>query len=210
MYAYEKAESILDTYAVGRKTSGDLAFYRTYRKMKCLIAIYAYMDFVDLDEKGQRHTPKQRLAWAWEDADIAFRGFSENILTGCVLQLWDNTKDEPEALQFHAVIVRAFSEANEATSADVARRYQLKWQKAAVRKGANDFALHIVLPTWGPKLREWAMKEGLDALKLEDQFRYLEEHERSLKRAEKAELDKVAKPGLVLLPGGLGQERRHE
>lgn len=194
-YIYEEAEKILDAHALSCKGRGEHQFYRAYRKLKCILAVYAYMDFPSETD------PQQRVAWAWEDLDIAFRGYSENILTGAVLQLWDHTKKK-DRNRFHEVITSALMAANEATHQDVPRRYLPQWRDAEVRKGTNDFDLHIALPTWGPKLRDWAVEEGFDALEIEEQFKYLEEAERGLQHVPEPEPIPVPNNVLQLLPGG--------
>jgi hypothetical protein len=194
-FVYEEAENMLDAYALGRRESGDKQFYRAYRKFRCLITIYAYMDFLSI-------SPKQRLSWAWEDVDIAFRGYGDNILTGVMLQMWDHTEDE-EANRFHLTITKALERANAVTDKNCPRRYLLKWRQSRVRKGADDFADPVVLPVNGPKLREWAEAEGFDAESIEHQFGLLEAAQREVfLLADGSEKDEKVKPGLRLLPGG--------
>jgi hypothetical protein len=197
-FAYEEAERLLDAYAMTRQASGKKGakpFFRAYRKFKAILAVYAYIDFPSED-------PKQRIAWAWEDAENAARGYGENILTGAFLQLWDHTTDTKEADRFHDVLTRAFMAAHEATATDVKRRYLSFTRKEPIRKGTSAFNLPIELPAWGPTLREWAEDEGFDALELEEQFTYLEETSRDLPLEEAEPEVKQKKPTLKLMPGG--------
>jgi hypothetical protein len=196
-FVYEEAENMLDSYALGRRESGDKQFYRAYRKFRCLITIYAYMDF------PSGSAPKQRLSWAWEDVDIAFRGYGDNILTGVMLQMWDHTADEEEANRFHRTITKALERSNAVTDKNCPRRYLIKWRQSRVRKGADDFADQVVLPVNGPKLREWAEAEGFDAESIEHQFGLLEAAQREVfGLAGGDEKEGEVKPGLRLLPGG--------
>ena len=172
-YAFEEAEAVLDAYALIRHQKGHKSFYRAYRKFKCLIALYAHVDF---PEHGSE---EQRFAWAWEDVDMAFRGLSENLLTGALLQLWTHTPKR-ESARFHSAICEALEAANEATSPNVRRRYLARDRSAPVRRGGDAFDLPFVLPVRGPKLRDWAHDNGFDAEPFEVQLALLEKIERPL------------------------------
>ena len=198
-YAYEHAERVLETYALTRYERGHLSFYRAYRKLRCLLAVYAHTDF------PEEAPAAQRWAWTWEDLDIAFRGLGENLMTGALIQLWMYTPDEEEA-QFQAAIIEAFAAANEATDASVPRRYCRTDREAPVRRGEDDFLLPQALPVRGPRLREWAFEEGLDALELEQQLCILEAEEREIEARNKAienTPDQRLPAGWRLLDGGI-------
>lgn len=194
-FMYEEAVRRLDAYAITRKNEGKKghkSFYRSYRKFKCLLGVYAYVDFPD------DATPEQRLAWAWEDADLAFRGYGENLLTGALLQMWTHTHGD-EQDRFHEVITAALDAANEATDPSTPRRYLAGVRAKPVRKGGNDFDLPQELPVRGPRLREWAEDEGFDALSLETQMELIEEMDRMTRLVEEP---KPEAPKLQLITGG--------
>lgn len=165
-FAFEKAEGVLDDFDAGL---GSPQFSRAYRKFKFMIAAYAYCDF---SEAGQP-TGERELAWAWEDAQLAFLAHGEPALHGVVLQMW-NCLPAGTKPGFRRAIKVAFRAAEDATPADLPRRYLPKYRKRAIRDPDQGFDLPTILPVWGPKLRDWAEEEGEDIEDWEDHLFWVE------------------------------------
>lgn len=173
-YQYEVAEKVLDDYT---RSSSFRRFQRTYQRLK-----FALYGLVYIDLGGEQLPLEEALALAWQDVDIAFRGYGDHILTGYVLQLW-HVLPKGEEARFKHVIEEAFSVAALLTDSSVPRRYLQKHREAPVRTLATGFNLPAILPISGPAIRDWAADTSTDAAKIEEQLRWYELAERSAKKA---------------------------
>jgi hypothetical protein len=185
-FRYEEAVLILDKYA---REQSSLTFLRVHHKFKAVVASVAWVDFM-----WEGVSPEQALAWAWEDAQMAFVGRSDPMLNAGVLHLWLYVrKDQHDA--WARTIKRAFDAAEAATSDIVPRRFLPRDRLKQPRRPEEGFGQPALLPCWGPRLREWSLDERRqnDPDELERQHVVLEANER-----EKLRLDKVTKANLAL------------
>ena len=164
-YVYEKAEEILDSFAKEKKSA---QFRRAYKRLKFIIASYAYSDF-----KRPENTWEEALAFAWEDAQMAFTGHGEVGFSGIIVQLWMHLS-EKEKPEFKKVLTQAFKAAEVATATSTPRRFMLKNRSKPIRTPEEGFDLPYILPVWGPSLREWAVDEGENPDEVEEQFHWFE------------------------------------
>lgn len=194
-FAYEEAEKILDGYA---EKSNSAQFKRAYAKFKFAVFSIAYVDF----DHGRR-PDDVNLAHAWEDVQVAFSGYGEPSLTGCIIQLWAHTPKR-ERNRFEGVVHKAFRAAEEATPDSVHRRYMSRWRYKPVRRPEQGFNLPSIIPINGPRLRDWAEDNGEDSEALEDRLYWLELADREVLRAggveEALEAIEGNGPFLQLLP----------
>lgn len=171
-YEYEVAEAALDAFAVEQLKSGNKEFYRAYIKFKAMLVVIAFVDF-----KGMDATQRDKLSWVWEDADVAFRGYGDSLLTGSIILMWTQMKKQRHKA-FKRAITDALKAADEATEKGASRRYMTQWRDSEVRLGPDDFNLPAALPNWGPNLEEWAEQHGHDPAEVSQQFKLLEQYER--------------------------------
>jgi hypothetical protein len=177
-FAYEEAETILDSYAESSKRT--VQFRRGYKKFKFAIHAVAFVDF----DYGKR--PEElNLSYAWEDVQVAFFGYGEPSLTGCILQLWAHTPKK-ERNRFERAVHDAFQAAEKATGDNVSRRYLSRWRRKPVRRPEQGFNLPTILPCNGPRLKDWAEDEGEDFDAVQDQLFWLELADREVQKNEKA------------------------
>ena len=202
-FAYREAEKILDSYAKSSKRT--VQFQRAYKKFKFAVFSIAYIDF------GYGGRPdEENLSYAWEDVQVAFYGYGEPSMTGCVLQLWAHVPKN-ERNRFERVISSAFRKAEAATGTTVSRRYLSRWRRKPVRRPEQGFDLPTLLPINGPRLRAWAEDAGEDVNEIEDQLYWLEMADREVQRSERGDSGPEPtgdSPFLQLLPdpttGGSG------
>ena len=191
-FAFEYAERTLDTFA---GTVESKQFCRSYAKFRFVLGIYAYCDF-----SYPKMPTVKAVAYAWEDAQVAFTGYGEPALHGVILQMWTtlpaHLKDK-----FKEAIETGFRLAEEHTDSSVARRYLAEWREKPIRDPDLGFNLPTILPVTGPKIREWAEEEGFDPLEHEEYLCYLEAEERNFipqpKRA----------TGLLVFEGGQKEKK---
>lgn len=153
-YAYEEAEKVLDAYAASRPRP--TFFQRAYRMFKFYLHGVACMDFAD----GE-HSAEEAMAFAWEDAEVAFKGYGEPGITGCVIAMW-STLPTKEYNNFERVIHQAFSKASKATGNDVQRRFLAQWRMGPVRRPEQGFASPPVDPTYYPYPRDFTDKKEIE------------------------------------------------
>ena len=168
-FAYEYAERTLDSFA---GTVGSKQFCRSYAKFKFVLGVFAYCDF-----SYPKKPTLQEMAWAWEDAQIAFKGHGEPILHGCILQMW-STLPASRKEEFLEAVETALRLADENTSLSVQRRYLKEWRDKPVRDPDLGYNLMTILPVSGPTLREWSAEEGFDPLEHEAYLLSVEAEER--------------------------------
>jgi hypothetical protein len=150
-FQYQYAEAHLDQFARTRKSA---SFKRSYRKFKFLLFVYAYLDF-----SAPNKPTKQHMAWAWEDAQIAFKGFGETMLHGAILQMWSALGPVDQA-QFLRSAEEAFCLAECETDREANRRYIKKYRNEEIRDPSEGFTLPSVMPVSGAKLKDWLKDEG--------------------------------------------------
>jgi hypothetical protein len=170
-YAYTKLEEGLDEFVAALASP---VATRALSKLKFMVLAHAWTEFgiwrPDCDKE-------QAMAWAWEDMDIAFKGYSDSCLTGAVINLWTSMEREHwgEAVK---AINRAIIAADQATSKGVARQYLLQYRGRTCRTPEMGFDLPAIAPAWGKRLHEWAAMQGLDPQRTEEKMRLIEEYER--------------------------------
>lgn len=204
-YHYEVAASLIEE-AVLDLAPRRPSLLRAYRKLKATVVAYAYIDFLT---EGVR-SREEALAYAWEDAEIAFRGYGESCMTGAIVQFWSavGSADTETTAQMRESIRLAFEAAEAATHADVKRRYLKKHRKEPIRDLSMGFDLPAILPTRGIKLREWAIESGKDVSDTEEEFFWAEEADMALQERERDR--KRPKHQLKLLFGGKKDEDEEE
>lgn len=169
-FAYEEAESILDNFAQHPKRV--LAFKRAYRKLKFMVAAYAYLDFDNRRDASEERN-ELALSYAWEDVQMAFTGHGEMALGGCILQMWANLRSKEHA-SFRTAIIRAFKAAEEATPPEAPRRYLHQYRTKPPRLPSEDWNLPCILPMSGVLLTEWAVDSDEDPEEVAEQWMWLE------------------------------------
>lgn len=148
-------------------------YRRVWRKFKAVVASCAFVDFGTGARPRTAEDEGLLLSYAWEDAQIAFSGQGDSILTGAVLGLWSALRTEEHDL-FARVIREAFKRAEAATSPDVVRRYLSRFRLQPPRlPDGNPFNTGSILPTSGPTLRDWAADQGQDPAEVEEEWYWL-------------------------------------
>ena len=195
MYAYKEAQVILDEFALKQLDMGNDQFFRSYRKLLGVLLVYAQVDFGTA--KGSF---EEKLAWAWEDADIAFRGYGENLISGAAIQLW-SVLPSPYHNALRKTLKKAMRAAWASTPASHRPRWSKEWREKPICMGEDSFNdMPYALPTWGPKLREEAEAQGFDAFATEAQYRKLAEEEAELlAEAEEVRKESQARQALKLV-----------
>ena len=193
-FAFEEAEKLLDAYAAHPARTAQ--FRRAYQRFKWAVYGVAHIDF------GYDKRPDVlSLTHAWEDAQIAFLGYGEPSMTGCIIQMWASVP-KGDKNGFERVVYAAFQAAEQATGENVHRRYMSQWRRKPVRRPEQGFTLAPVLPINGPRLRDWAKDIGKDAAVLEDQLYWLEKADREIngKQLKDVPEPKGTGPFLQLVP----------
>jgi hypothetical protein len=155
-FAYEVAENLLNKF-VGSHPSQQ--FKHAYYRLKLFVRSIALGDYV-----AQGFDKQQALSFAWEDAEMAFRGQSEPSLGGVILQMWVHV--EHLGSKFKAAIEDAFAQANAATPIRTIRRYTMEDRRVPVITSPRA-VFQAVLPGHGPLLRAWAADNNEDIEALE-------------------------------------------
>lgn len=130
-FRYEIAEQILDAFA-NTDTSEQKDFLRSYGLLKAVIEATALLDYPYDDEETAR-------SLAWEDADVAFRGYGNELTTGAIMRMWNKLPRERWD-EFRAAIRTAFRKARRA-SRDVPYHHHIKHRRAHFRDLDSGFAL---------------------------------------------------------------------
>ena len=202
-FAYEEAEKLLDAYA--RQPAHTAQFRRAWHRLKWAIYGVAHIDF-----SYDRRPDETSLAHAWEDAQLAFYGYGEASMTGCVLQLWAHV-DKKERNRFERAVYNAFQVAEQSTGPGVNRRYMSQWRRKPIRRPEQGFTLAPILPINGPRLRDWAADTGKDFVVLEDQLYWLEKADREVngkKRGKEFQEPTGPGPFLQLVPDITDEQER--
>ena len=170
-YAFEGLEEGLDAWVDELDSPKAL---RAWKKLKFMVLSVAWVDFGIWQEGVDR---EQAMAWAWEDMEMAFRGFGDSNLTGAVVHLWTSIEEAKWEIGRRRVNTE-FANARIATGMEAPRRYLLTYRCQTVRTPAWGFDLPSIVPVTGPRLKEWASKNGLDPEQTEAQMMLIEEYER--------------------------------
>ena len=170
-YNYRPIEAALDDWS---NTMNSPEVTRAVRKLKFMVLAYAWVDFCIWHKDNDN---AKTMSWAWEDMVVALSGYGQSALTGTVIDLWTATpRDRWDDLR--RCLNAGIALAEDTTSSIVPRRYLKKYQCLAVRSPDDGFDLPSIVPAWGPRLREWASKMGMDPDAAEEQMRIIEEYER--------------------------------
>ena len=199
-YAYEHLEAVFNDWS-NKMQNEEVT--RAIRKLKFMVLAYAWVDFCIWSPGNDN---EQAISWAWEDLSIALAGYGQSAMTGTVIDIWTSTpKDSWEELR--KVLNSGIAKAEAETSNIVSRRYLQRYRGLACRSPKDGFDLPSVVPAWGPRLREWASKMGMDPDATEEQMRYIEEYERMGLIEVGGELRVVQTPGEegAVLPGAVEQ-----
>lgn len=155
-FAYEVAEKVLNAFVSSHPSK---QFQHAYYRLKLFVRSIALGDYV-----AQGFDKQEALSFAWEDAEMAFRGRSEPSLGGVILQMWVHVGDFEKA--FEETIKSAFRQANEATPVQTLRRYLLEDRQSPVLTSCKA-VFSPALPSHGPLLRAWAKDNDEDIETLE-------------------------------------------
>lgn len=161
-FEFEHAEQILDAFVYNINAPDN--FLRVYAKLKLILTVISITDYSQEGEGA--------LACAWEEVDVAFRGFGDELLTGIIIQLW-RYLPESRQREFRSTLKRAFSAANAATSPDVFRLHEEKYRLAEINDPTKGWAFPTAVPLRGPRLQDWAKASGYDPKQLEAAFALL-------------------------------------
>jgi hypothetical protein len=173
-FAYEVAEKELDAFAA---KEGTLSFKRSYRKLKFMLAAYAFVDF-DNRYASCEEAKDRAMSFAWEDVQMAFTGHGEWALAGCILQMWTCLSPKKQA-RFFEVVKAAFEAAEEATSPEAPRRYMHRFRTKPPRKPGENWTLPTILPMSGKTLSDWALDNGEDPREVLREWYWLERADRA-------------------------------
>ena len=155
--------------------SDTFAARRALNKLQFLVLGTAWVEYALWDPDM---APEDAMAYAWEDMGIALRGYGDAALTGAVVHFWSGVgKEHWEAGR--EILNEALQQAEDNTSATVARRFLRKYRQQLVRTPDMGFkGLPAVIPVTGPRVRDWARTNGMPPLLAEEAMARLEELER--------------------------------
>jgi len=170
-YAYRVLEEGLDELVQALDCP---AATRALTKLKLMVLAHAWVEFGIWKPSVDN---VQAMAWAWEDMDMAFKGYGDSSLTGAVMNLWTALGPENWA-QAKTAINKASMAAGDATPKRVPRQYLLQYRVKTCRTPEMGFDLPHIMPAWGRRLHEWAESQGLEPQETEHQMQLIEEYER--------------------------------
>lgn len=180
-FRYELAERNIDTWVFAQESQ---RFKRAYAKFKLTVIGMAMVDY--LDECGQDR--EMAIGRAWEHVHITLTGHGTEDLSGSLALLFRLCDDRTGLLD---AFERGIAAAIEATE-DYRWLYRPVWREkpllCPIEDGLNG---QILVPAFGPHLRDWATAEGMDEKKVEMVV------EMMLREA--GELTATPKPHLTLL-----------
>jgi len=198
-YPYELVVTSLDKSIKELAGKRYRMLIRAYRKIKLMAVVYAYVDFYSHDLADR----EMSLAWAWEDVEIAFRGYGESALTGAIIQLWTALgENKAKKKKLKSILEAAFAEANAACPLGIERRYLSEYRQKPIVGEAGGFNLPTVLPCRGVRLVEWAEDNDKDPAELAEKFYWFEQADRTLQREELEEVAQNERKAFHLLDGG--------
>ena len=199
IYPYEIVEKALDGFFLERPK--ELLLRRSYRKFKALVFMLATVEYNMLDA-GSEEQREKALSFAWEDMDLAFRGYGDNCTTGFVMQLWA-VLFKTDWPNFKKLLEECLGEARAvANEKGVKPRYSAKYLSKPVRDLDEEFCLPTALPLSGPVIREWAIENDKDPDRLEEAMIYLETVDRLREKAKAVNDSEQARTKFEVLQGG--------
>lgn len=151
MFQYKIAVKKLDTFVFDAEDP-TFAFQRAYARLKMAVIAVAIIDYGE-------YPREEALAYAWEEADVAFRGYADESMTGPIVQLW-RTMPDGEEENFHKVVKEAFAAAVAATDKKHKWLHLKKYRTADIRDLESGFGLPTAMPVHGPRVRDWAVGLG--------------------------------------------------
>jgi len=165
LHALDEIADLSDTFAARRALN----------KLQFLVLGTAWVEYALWDPEVD---PRDAMAHAWEDLGIALRGYGDAALTGAVIHFWSGVgKERWEGGR--EILDEALQQAEDNTSATVARRYLRKYREKAARTPDMGFAgLPAVIPVTGPRVRDWARTNDMPPLLAEEAMARMEELER--------------------------------
>jgi len=199
IYPYQIVEKALDTFFLERPN--ELLLRRSYRRFKAFVFMLATVEYEMLDGESEEQR-EEALSFAWEDMDLAFRGYGDNCATGFVMQLWAVLFKE-DWPNFKKALEECLGEARAvANEKGVKPRYSAKYLSKPVRDLDEEFCLPTALPLSGPVIREWAIENDKDPDRLEEAMLYLETVDRLREKAKAANDSEQARTKFEVLQGG--------
>jgi hypothetical protein len=156
-FAFEPVDKALADFASEMRSERP-SFYRAWRKFRGVLQVYAQVDFLS---EGLTDDKEQAISWAWEDAEVAFRGHGEHAMTGAISQMWDMLSySTKHTKRLKLLLTAAFREAEASTPKGTKRRYLVDYRKTPIRTLEEGLDEPAVTPTFGPVLREFVFEEG--------------------------------------------------
>lgn len=171
-FEFEHAERILDEFVYNCRAPDN--FLRVYAKLKLVLAVISITDYAQEGDAA--------LACAWEELDVAVRGYGDELLTGIIIQLWRYLPSDRHR-EFRSALKRAFAAASAATSTTVFRLHEEKYRLAEVNDPSKGWGFPTAVPLRGPRLQDWAKVAGYPPEQLEAAFALLYAEKRLIDEA---------------------------
>lgn len=183
-----------------------LASIRLYSKLRYCAILYA-----DIDYAGEP-TREHAIARGWEEIRMGFSGRAEQFLSYLIWQIWSSLPAEQHD-DFELSIKESIQLADDNTSLQATRLHTSKDRSYPLIRIGREFEFVDTIPIRGPRLREWAIKRGVDPDKIERQWHFYEEQDRTslFKEIKAKSVDNLieeqeqpfmGKGQLRLIPGG--------
>lgn len=173
MFVYGPFKKALDEFALTQTAE----YRRSYRRFLFALHGVAYLDFAE-------GSVAERVAWAWEDAQITAVGGGDASLTGAWLGMWAALRNKRAEKEFFAVVRDSLNECEDQTPVDIPRRYLEGSRRKPVRHPRDGFRDPVAVPVRGVRLQEWAIVSGEDYETVEADLMLLEALERQEREEE--------------------------
>tara|TARA_Y100000310_G_scaffold62452_1_gene57772 strand:- start:88 stop:735 length:648 start_codon:yes stop_codon:yes gene_type:complete len=170
-YNYRPFVEALEEFVAGLNKP---AASRALDKLKFIVLATAWCDYRIWAVAGEEEAA---MSAAWEDMRVAFSGFGDSALTGAVIHLWTAIGSD-HWIEGREAVNRGAVRAEDTTSLTVSRRYLHRYRNKTVRTPNMGFDLPAIVPTSGPRLREWAESNSLCPDSTEEKMALIEEYER--------------------------------
>lgn len=145
-FFYEPAKAALETFCSERP-----ALVHPYNRLLGVVCMIAAVDYAEADDP---------LSFAWQEVDVGFRGYGDEVMTGAIMYLWKYVP-EGEEKKLRGLLGHAFSEAWEMSS-DCEPIHHSKHRRASIRDLEMGFDKPTAIPIRGPRFERWAKSNGLD------------------------------------------------
>lgn len=159
MFCYEQAQSRIDTFFSGQDPQARHAWMR----VRLILHVLAATDYAGF--RGD-----EPISLAWEEFDVALRGYGDELMTGAVMYLWTQVRAHQHA-SFRVVLREAFRAARDLTAPDHEWLHAEKYRAAKIHNSSEPWTNEIAIPLRGPRLVAWAVREGLDPDRLQELLR---------------------------------------